>query len=170
MKRIFLIGYMGSGKTSMGKLLAEKLGFTFVDMDAHIEAKYHKTVSQIFAEMGQEQFREIERECLHEVAEFEKSVISTGGGAPCYFNNMEYMNAHGLTIYLNLTIDQLTERLLKSRPGKRPLIDALKGKGLREFIEKAMEVRAPFYAKAQMQLSGDDEEIISSLDKLVASV
>jgi shikimate kinase len=91
MERVFLVGYMGSGKTSMGKILAHQLGFAFVDMDAHIEEKYHKSVSQIFAEMGETQFRLIERDCLHEVAEFEKTVISTGGGVPCFFDNMEYM-------------------------------------------------------------------------------
>ncbi len=77
MKRIFLIGYMGSGKTSMGIKLAENLGLTFVDMDHHIEEKYHKTVSQIFAESGQDAFRKLEQNCLHEVAEFENCVIAT---------------------------------------------------------------------------------------------
>ena len=92
MDRIFLIGYMGSGKTSMGKLLATQLSYDFVDLDAYIETKYHKTVSQIFAEMGESKFREIERKCLRLVGEFEKTIISTGGGSPCYFDNMEYKN------------------------------------------------------------------------------
>lgn len=160
MNRIFLIGYMGSGKTSLGKLLAEKLGYTFVDMDASIEEKYHKTVTEIFTEYGQDKFREMERDCLHEVADFENVIISTGGGTPCYFDNMEYMNNHGLTVYLNLTIDQLTERLSSSRPGKRPLIEGLNHEELRQFIVNALAVREPFYAKAQQHISGTDEEML----------
>ena len=115
MKRIFLIGYMGSGKTSMGVKLAEKLGFTFVDMDHLIEEKYLKTVSQIFAEFGQERFREIERDILHEVADFENVVIATGGGAPCFFDNIGYMNSHGMTVYIQLSAAQLADRLEHSR-------------------------------------------------------
>ena len=167
MERVFLVGYMGSGKTSMGKILAHQLGFAFVDMDAHIEEKYHKSVSQIFAEMGEAQFRLIERDCLHEVAEFEKTVISTGGGVPCFFDNMEYMNKRGLTIYLQLTPEQLAGRLASSRIGKRPLLGDRKGEELRLFIEQGLSVRSPFYEKAQRVVSGTDEEIIARIKEII---
>ena len=93
MKRVFLVGYMGAGKTTVGKELAKLAGLSFIDLDYYIEGRYHKAVSQIFAERGEEAFREIERNMLHEVAEFEDVLISTGGGAPCFFDNMEFMNA-----------------------------------------------------------------------------
>lgn len=163
MERIFLIGYMGSGKTSMGKLLAKQLAYDFVDLDAYIETKYHKTVSQIFAEFGESKFREIERDCLRLVGEFEKAIISTGGGSPCYYDNMEYMNAHGLTIYLKLTPEQLAVRLETSRAGKRPLLAERKGEELRHFITEGLLTREPFYSQAHVVLSGSDEEIIDKI-------
>ena len=92
MKRIFLIGYMGAGKTTVGKVLAGLLNLSFIDLDYYIERRYHKTVSQLFAEKGEEVFRSIERNMLHEVADFENVLVSVGGGTPCFFENMEVMN------------------------------------------------------------------------------
>ena len=168
MKRIFLIGYMGSGKTSMGIKLAENLGLTFVDMDHHIEEKYHKTVSQIFEESGQDAFRKMEQNCLHEVAEFENCVIATGGGAPCFFDNMEFMNTHGLTVYLNLSAEQLATRLELSRAGKRPLIANKQGDELRQFIGEGLSAREAFYKQAKVSVSGSDEEILTNIEKAVS--
>ena len=168
MKRIFLIGYMGSGKTSMGIKLAENLGLTFVDMDHHIEEKYHKTVSQIFAESGQDAFRKLEQNCLHEVAEFENCVIATGGGAPCFFDNMEFMNTHGLTVYLSLSAEQLATRLELSRAGKRPLIANKQGDELRQFIGEGLSAREAFYKQAKVSVSGSDEEILTNIEKAVS--
>lgn len=163
MERIFLIGYMGSGKTTMGKMLAQKMNFVFVDMDAMIEEKYHKTVSQIFAEMGQDKFREIEWQCLHEVAEFQNTVIATGGGAPCFFDNMEFMNSKGLTIYLKMTPQQLAMRLESSKAGKRPLLADRKGEELRKFIQEGLEMRELFYEKAQIKITGTDDEMLEKV-------
>ena len=167
MDRIFLIGYMGSGKTSMGKLLAENLQFSFIDMDVHIEKKYHRTVSEIFTQMGEAKFREIERECLHEVADFEKTVISTGGGTPCFFDNMDHMNSRGMTVYLRLTPEQLAVRLENSRKGKRPLLADRKGEELRQFIENGLKTREPFYNCAQKIISGTDEEMVEKISQIV---
>lgn len=161
--RIFLIGYMGSGKTSMGKLLAENLQFTYIDMDAHIEKKYHRTVTDIFTQMGESKFREIERDCLHETADFENVVISTGGGTPCFFDNMEYMNTKGITVYLKLTPEQLVVRLENSRKGKRPLLADRKGNDLLKFIEQGLNAREPFYNRAQRMISGTDEEMVREI-------
>ena len=111
MKRVFLVGYMGAGKTTVGKELAKLAGLSFIDLDYYIEGRYHKAVSQIFAERGEEAFREIERNMLHEVAEFEDVLISTGGGAPCFFDNMEFMNASGTTVYLKVSVEELAKRL-----------------------------------------------------------
>ncbi|MEI6754824.1 MAG: shikimate kinase [Paludibacter sp.] len=163
MNRIFLIGYMGSGKTTIGKLLAEQLNFTFVDMDTHIEEKHFKSVSQIFAELGEEQFRLLEQQCLHEVSEFEKVVIATGGGAPCFFDNMEYMNQHGLTVYINISVEQLAIRLENSRANKRPLLANRKGDELKTFIAEGLAKRESFYKKAYLSASGTDEEILNQI-------
>jgi len=170
MKRIFLIGYMGSGKTTIGKLLAERLQCSFVDMDAYIEKNQFKTVSQIFIELGEEEFRLLERQCLHEVAEFDNVIISTGGGAPCFFDNMEFMNSHGLTIYLKLTSAELAERLETSHANKRPLLAKRKGEELQQFIAEGLAVREPFYAQAAYALSGEIEATVSEICELVASL
>lgn len=167
MDKIFLIGYMGSGKTSMGMLLAKKLGLSFVDLDHYIEEKYQKSVAQIFTDFGQDKFREIERQCLHEVGEFENSVVATGGGAPCFFDNMQYMNSKGMTIYIDLSVDQLTERLETSRPGRRPILADRKGEELRRFIADGLATRIPFYQQAKFSVSGSDDEILEIIRMLV---
>lgn len=167
MKRIFLIGYMGSGKTTIGKLVAEKLGYGFVDMDTHIEEKYFNTISQIFAELGEDKFRLLEQRCLHEVAEFENVIISTGGGAPCFFDNIEYMNAHGLTIYLKLTPTELADRLEASHANKRPLLAERKGEELRRFIADGLAKREPFYSQAAYSLSGEIDATVNEICELI---
>lgn len=95
MRPIIIIGYMGAGKTTIGKALAKDLGIMFYDLDWYIESRMRKTVKQIFDEVGEDGFRQIEHNMLHEVAEFENIVLSCGGGTPCFFDNMEYMNLCG---------------------------------------------------------------------------
>ncbi len=170
MNRIFLIGYMGSGKTTVGKLLAEKLHFSFVDMDSHIEEKQFKTVSQIFTELGEENFRLLEQQCLQEVADFENVVISTGGGTPCFFDNMEYMNSRGVTVYLQLSPTELAERLELSRANKRPLLAERKGDKLRQFIADGLGRREPYYTKARFVVHGNDEAVVSLICSLLPDI
>ena len=98
MTRIIIIGYMGAGKTTVGKALAKELGMTFYDLDWYIESRMRKTIPQIFEEKGEEGFRKIENTMLHEVAEFEDVILSCGGGTPCFFDNMEYLNRQGHTV------------------------------------------------------------------------
>ncbi|MDP4240683.1 MAG: shikimate kinase [Bacteroidota bacterium] len=169
MNRIFLIGYMGSGKTTVGQLLATKLGYSFIDMDTHIESKLFKSVSQIFAELGEQQFRLLEHQCLHEIAEFNNAVISTGGGVPCFFDNMKYMNEHGITIYLKLTAEELTERLEGFQANKRPLLAGKKGKELYQFIAEGLAKREPFYSQATYYVSGEIESMVSEVCEMVKS-
>lgn len=161
---------MGSGKTTIGKLVAEKLGYGFVDMDSHIENKYFNTISQIFAELGEEQFRLMEQRCLHEVSEFEDVIISTGGGAPCFFDNMEYMKSKGLTIYLKLTASELAERLESSQANKRPLIAGRNGDELRDFIADGLVRRETFYSQAVHALSGDIDETVNEICTLISKL
>lgn len=154
---------MGSGKTTVGKLLAEKLGYSFVDMDSQIEEKQFKSVSTIFSELGEEKFRLLEQQSLHEVAEFENVVISTGGGAPCFFDNMNFMNSQGLTVYLKMTPDELSARLEISRANKRPLLAERKGNELKNFIAEGLAKREPFYNQAAFIVSANEFNIISSI-------
>ena len=124
MKRIILIGYMGAGKTTVGKALSKELNIPFYDLDWYIESRRHKTVPQLFSEVGEEGFRKIEYNMLHEVAEFEDVVISCGGGTPCFFDNIDYMNQQGDVIYLKADPEVLYKHLLMGKT-ERPL---LKGK------------------------------------------
>ena len=121
MTRIFLIGYMGAGKTTLGKAFAREMSLNFIDLDWFIEERFHKTVQQLFLERGEDGFRELERKMLHEVAEFEDVVVSTGGGTPCFFDNMEYMNDCGDTVFLDVEPAVLFRRLRVAKQ-QRPLL------------------------------------------------
>jgi Shikimate kinase len=169
MTRIFLIGYMGAGKTTLGKAFAREMNLSFVDQDWYIEERFHKTVQEIFAERGEQGFRELERQMLHEIAEFENVVISTGGGAPCFYDNMEFMNQKGETVFLNVAPDVLFSRL-KIASQNRPILRGKTNEELKAFIAKALEKRAPFYSKAKYIFNADELEDIyqikSSVNKL----
>jgi len=167
MKRIFLIGYMGSGKTTVGKLLAEALGYSFVDMDTYIEEKQFKTVTQIFAEKGEDEFRLLEQNCLYEVSQFENVVISTGGGTPCFFDNMDFMNKQGITIYLHYTPSELASRLLASHANKRPLLAYRKGEEISQFVAEGLAKREYYYKKANYSIAGDVDYVVSQICKLM---
>lgn len=148
MIRIILIGYMGAGKTTVGKELAKALGLSFYDLDWYIESRMRKTVKQIFDEGGEEAFRNVERNMLHEVAEFENVVISCGGGTPCFFDNMDYMNRQGDTIYLQANPEVLVQHL-KMGKGVRPLLQNKTGEELVQYIKTHLEEREPYYLKAK---------------------
>ena len=120
MTRIILIGYMGAGKTTVGKALSKELGIPFYDLDWYIESRRRKTIPQLFAELGEEGFRNIERNMLHEVAEFEDVIISCGGGTPCFFDNIDYMNQQGQVVYLHCEPEVLHKHLLMGKT-ERPL-------------------------------------------------
>ena len=154
MIRIFLTGYMGSGKTTLGRALAADLNVQFIDLDHYIEQRYRKTIAQLFAENGEDRFRDIERRMLHEVGEFEDVIISTGGGTPCFFDNIEFMNAQGTTVYLDVPVERLFIRLCIAR-SKRPLIKDKDDEELRAFIIEQLEKRAPHYSKAQYSFRAD---------------
>lgn len=149
MKRIFLTGYMGAGKTTVGKKLAKLAGLSFIDLDKHIEARYCRSVSRIFEEMGEDEFRRIEQRMLHEVAAFEDVVISTGGGVPCFFDNMAFMKKAGLTVYLKVSVGELAKRLDVCR-STRPVLQGKTGEGLKLFIAESLNRREPFYNQADI--------------------
>ena len=154
MIRIFLIGYMGAGKTTLGKAFARAMGLTFVDLDWYIEERYHKTVSQIFAERGEDGFRELEKRMLHEASDFEDVVISVGGGTPCFFDNMDYMNQVGETVFLDVD-NQVLFRRLKVAKQQRPLLVNKSDEELMAFVQEALEKRLPHYTKAKHVFNGE---------------
>ena len=151
MKSIILIGYMGAGKTTIGKVLAREMGLEFYDLDNYIEDRFHQKIPDIFAEKGEEGFREVERKMLHEVAEFENVVISCGGGTPCFFDNMDYMNSRGETIFLEASPQVLKEHLQMGKT-VRPLIEGKSEEELIAFIEDSLQKRLPFYQMAKHTL------------------
>lgn len=173
MIRIFLTGYMGAGKTTLGKALAQKLHVSFIDLDWYIEERFHQSVGELFKERGEAGFRELEKNMLHEVADFEDVVISTGGGAPCFFDNMDFMNRMGQTVFLNAHPDVLFNRLRIAKQ-QRPILQGKEDDELRAFIVEALEKRAHFYNQAQYIFSGDKleshhqiEESVEQLQKLL---
>lgn len=161
MIRIFLIGYMGAGKTTAGRELAKSLSLDFVDLDHFIQARYQKTVGQIFKDVGESEFRNIEKNILREVGDFENVVISTGGGTPCFFDNMDYMNNAGITIYLKATSEALAERLNTCKD-KRPLIKDKNKEELYSFVTESLLKREPFYSQAKIIF--EPKELISRED------
>ena len=164
MKRIILIGYMGAGKTTIGKALARLLSRPFYDLDQYIESRQRKTVADIFAESGEAGFRKVERNMLHEVAEFEEVIISCGGGTPCFSDNMEYLNQQGETVYLKATPQVLREHLLMGKT-VRPLIQGKSPDELLQYIEESLKARQPFYEQAlhtiDINVIHTQEEIIN---------
>jgi len=151
--RIFLTGYMGCGKSTIGRKVAALMGMNFIDLDKYIEERNFKSVPDIFAQEGEATFREKERQALLEVAQFEDIIIGTGGGAPCFFENMKKMNETGITIYLAPDNETLACRLLKSKT-ERPLIAGKSKEELIAFIEVALAKRAPFYEQSKIVIRG----------------
>ena len=166
MIRIFLTGYMGAGKTTLGKAFARKLNLPFVDLDWYMEERFHKTGGELFVERGEAGFRELEKNMLHEVGAFEDVVISTGGGAPCFFDNMDFMNRNGKTVFLNVHPDVLFRRLRVAKQ-QRPILQGKQDDELKEFIIRALEKRTPFYSQAQYVFNADELEDRSQIEKSV---
>ena len=149
---------MGCGKSTLGKRLAKHLNLQFVDMDHYIEMRNHKTVPQIFAEEGEPEFRKKERKALEELADFSDIVIATGGGAPCFFDNIELMNSSGTTIYMNIDPAILADRLMHSKT-ERPLIKGKSKEELTDFIDEMLKKRNPFYSQAKFQITEPDIDL-----------
>jgi shikimate kinase len=157
---------MGSGKTTVGKALAKEIGLPFYDLDWYIESRMRKKVSQIFAERGEEGFRVIERNMLHEVAEFEDVVISCGGGTPCFFDNMDYLNQQAQVVFLRCEPEVLKEHLLMGK-GDRPLLKGKSAEELIGFIRQQLEYREPYYLKAKYTL---DVSLMDNYDKIKITI
>jgi len=162
---IYIIGFMGSGKTTAGKKLASLLGWSFIDLDKKIEENEGKTIPEIFSENGEEYFRIAESRLLKKLDIGKDTVISTGGGTPCYGDNMNIMLQSGLTVYLKLTPLQLRSRLSESK-GDRPLIKDMDHEKLLSFINEKLSVRENYYNRSAITVDGFDLDINSLLSRV----
>ncbi len=169
MQRIFLIGFMGAGKTTLGSFLSKEYGYSFIDLDHYIEKRYFKSISQLFALHGEEGFRLLEQKILHEVAEIEKVVVATGGGTPCFFDNMECMLSKGVTVFIDVPTDELLIRLEKAK-SKRPLLKDKNKEEIRAFIEESMLKRRSFYEKADLTIEGSLMYTHKDIDNMAQEV
>ena len=162
MIRIFLIGYMCSGKTTLGRAFALKMGLQFIDMDWYIEGRFHKTVKQIFAELGEEAFREMERKMLHEVGDFEKVTQQHYN----IFDNVQYMNQQGQTVYMKADIETLFNRLQIGK-AKRPLLMNKTDEEMKQYITEQLAQRERFYSQATYVFDSNRLESRKQIDKSI---
>ncbi len=165
---IFLIGFMGSGKSTAGKKLATKLKMQFIDLDSIMELETNTTIHELFNARGENAFREIEHATLKKVvASTNNAVIATGGGTPCFFQNMDFMNANGVTVYLEMHPGSIYYRLARSK-ADRPLISGKTDAALMEYIIETLETREPVYLKAKHIVKGESLNIAGLAEKIIS--
>lgn len=149
--RIYLIGYSYSGKTTMGRLLSEKLGYDLFDTDNAIEEKYHTSIPMFFSRYGEKAFRIIERQILFNTANMNNVVVATGGGLPCNDENIDFIINHGTAIHLSMSVDDIMKRISKAHRG-RPSMSGMNNEEKRAFIQHQLQERLPFYSQAHITL------------------
>ena len=170
-KKYFLLGMPSSGKSTVGKLLAAQLGVKFIDLDKVIVNKTGMNIPDIFEQKGEDHFRELERKYLNEIIGAEENfVLATGGGAPCFFDNMEVMNKAGVTIFLDLPIKDLYEKLSKKGTRKRPLLKDFSENALYEELMKKYMERKPYYEKARIKVEQKLESITNRVNQVIFAI
>ena len=169
MKNIFLIGMPSSGKSTLGRQLAKRLDYQFVDMDEMIVNQEISTISEIFKYKGEDYFRQVERKILKNIKPDQKLLVATGGGVPCFFDNMDFIKANGTSIFLNVLPEDLLKRIQKSEVNNRPLIDKKKSNELLlNELQERYESRLKFYERADIQVDGsvEVEQILWLLEEI----
>ncbi len=151
MPKIYLVGFMGVGKSTVGKKLAAALGYNFIDLDNLFENSYKISIDRFFSKYGEQLFRELENKLLISTFEMDDVVVSTGGGTPCYHNAMDKMNENGITVFLDMTESGIIHRLTRGKR-KRPLVIGKKEEELNEFVHLRLKERLPFYQKANITI------------------
>jgi shikimate kinase len=164
---IYLIGLTGSGKSTIGKLLATKLAYTFLDLDDLIQFETKKTIENIFEKEGEDVFRKLENKYLKIAASRNHQVISTGGGTPCFHDSMDFIKNNGLSIFLYTPTEIITERLFNSDPTQRPMLKGKSKAELHDFLTGKLAERLPFYAKADFSI---DTNVPKSPEKIVKTL
>lgn len=163
---LYIIGFMGSGKTTAGKKLANKLGYLFIDMDAYLEKKYLQSIPELFEDKGEDIFRKLERQCLDELSNLDEVVVSTGGGAPCFFDNMALMKETGKTIYLSAPPAVLVNRLENAKTERPVLKAADHNDDLKQFIQEKLSERETYYQQADIEVDATNLKVKDILDLL----
>ncbi|WP_329904913.1 shikimate kinase [Porphyromonas pogonae] len=169
MKPIFIIGYMGSGKSTLGKKLAESMSLPFIDTDIFMENRFRQRISDMFASIGETKFRKREAVIIQELSGMQDCIIATGGGLPCHSGNMELMNESGVTIYLDVDNETLAKRLELCKR-TRPTIKDKSGDELMDHVVKAMQTRLPIYKQARLSLPCNKMETPEDEDILVKEI
>lgn len=165
---IFIIGFMACGKTTFGRALARAADRRFIDLDFYIEQRFRMSVNEIFATKGESEFRRMESAMLREVGEFDGVVIACGGGTPCFSDNMDYMLARGLTVWLEASEDKITSRLLVNS-ARRPLMTGKGPDEIRAAVAAGLTDRHPHYSRAAVRFSGEQLEDRTQIDTAVAA-
>ena len=150
-KNYFLIGFMGTGKSHWGKLWAAANKLTFIDLDELIEQDEQTTIAEIFEVKGEAYFRNLEKEALRKCGDLQNTLIACGGGTPCFFENMQWMNEHGITIYISSKPIQILDRVMEEKE-KRPLLKKLNEGEVLVYIEQKLKEREPFYSQAKIKV------------------
>ncbi|NCU32781.1 MAG: shikimate kinase [Candidatus Moranbacteria bacterium] len=164
--RIYLVGFMGSGKTTVGRVLSRRLGFDFLDTDKEVEKLAGMSLRNLFKTSGETAFRELEQQVLHTTSKLEKTVISTGGGTPCFYDNMDFIKQNGVSIYLMMQPASIVNRLENSK-NPRPLVHGLSSSELQAYVETELEKRKKFYSTADYVIKAESvsiDQIISFLN------
>ena len=167
--RVYLTGYMGAGKTTAAKRLANKLGWTFIDLDKYIEVKHQAKITDIFKEQGEASFRDFEKRALGDTLLWQRTIIATGGGTPCFNNLMQTMTENGLCIYLKMPAKALVSRLMKNRKS-RPILKDIPINEFADFIERSLQERERFYKQSHFTFEALDREIVNKLLDCVLEV
>ena len=158
MSRIYIVGYMGAGKTTAAKRIANRLGWEVADTDAMFEEKYRISIHDFFQKYDENLFRKLESEVLKRTENLDNTVISTGGGLACFFDNMDWMNQHGLTVFMRISPEAAADRILNSKR-KRPLTENKTKEELAEYIRQHYASRLPFYEQAQITVKSEDFDL-----------
>ena len=165
--RVYLTGYMYSGKTTVGHKLATRLGYQWADLDRMLETTFHTSIPIFFKRYGEEAFRKIEQKMLHSTVDLDNIVISTGGGTPCFFDNIEWMNLHGTSVYFDVTVETLLRRAAQSKK-PRPILAGLTDEQRSLYVRQQLSQRLPYYQKAQIIFPADQPDI-DQLVQLISS-
>lgn len=160
---VFLVGFMGSGKTTLAKKLANRLGIRFMDLDQLIVSQIGQSIPDYFTQYGEEAFRILEKDVLRAMEDDQPTVVAVGGGTPCFHDNMQWMNTRGQTIYLQMDSRGLWRRLAQSDIKKRPLLKGLEGEELHDFIDEKLKLREPYYLQAQYHI----RQMVDSVEDII---
>lgn len=167
-ERLYIVGYMASGKTTFGRALASDLGWDFIDLDEEIERSEGRSVARIIEEEGVAAFREKESKALKSTAALKHTVIACGGGTPCFFDNMEFMTLHGMSLWLLASPERIAERIIAAGP-TRPLVAGMERDALVAHVKRHLLQRQPYYARANWRLSGERLEDEAQIADTVAA-